>query len=151
MPCRSEALLTTMLWPITFTSIWPVCFSVMLNSLHDAGTTMEPTSNCMRSLPSIVVAQSATTAAGLPSAAGAGAGVVASAGVGAAGSGAGAALSGAVASGADAASAVASEARSPQADRARAQHAASRVVLKCIGGSPGKIGANDPPWGRRAA
>src|SRR5690554_4499732 len=119
------------------TGSWPVCLRLIVNSLHDAGTVIEPTSNCMASLPSMVVLQLLTTASGLPPAAAvsapaaggvlaSGAGVAAGAGISAAGAagsvtGAGvvAGASGAAEGGAD---------WSPQAASASA-HAKPRPVV----------------------
>src|SRR5690606_20154699 len=95
-PARSEAWEITTLWPIAATGSLPTCLRLMVNSLQEAGTVIEPTSNCIASLPSMVVLQLLTTASGLPSAGAApasaagavlasGAGVVAGAGVWAAG------------------------------------------------------------------
>src|SRR5690606_12885116 len=66
MPERSEAADTTTLWPMVFTGRVPVCLRVMVNSLHEDGTVIEPTLNCIASLPSMVVLQFSTVASGLP-------------------------------------------------------------------------------------
>src|SRR5699024_7567393 len=42
---------------------WPTCSRLMVKSLHEAGTVIESTLNCIASLPSMVVLQSSTTAA----------------------------------------------------------------------------------------
>src|SRR5690606_953157 len=70
MPERSEASAMTTLWPIVFTGSAPVCLRVMVNSLHADGTVIEPTLNCIASLPSMVVLQFCTVASGLPPAPG---------------------------------------------------------------------------------
>src|SRR6476661_5241729 len=64
-PCMSDSLLITTSWPIAATGIVPACLRLTVNLAHDAGTVIEPTLNCIASLPSMVVAQSLTTAAGL--------------------------------------------------------------------------------------
>src|SRR6476659_5863789 len=81
-PCASDALAITTLWPMAVAAIVPVCLRVMVNFLHEAGTVIEPTLYCIASVPSIVVAQSLTVAAGFspPVAAAAGAAVDVAAG-----------------------------------------------------------------------
>src|SRR5690242_539170 len=62
----SDCLVITTSWPIDATGSLPVCFSVILKSVHDEGTTIEPTLYCIASLASISVLQLLTVAAGLP-------------------------------------------------------------------------------------
>src|SRR5690606_19561441 len=85
--CMSASAVTTTLWPMAATGILPVWLSVILNSVHEAGMVIEPTLYCIASLPSITVAQSVTTAAGLPLAAAGAADSVAAGSVAGAGSG----------------------------------------------------------------
>src|SRR5690606_17269776 len=62
MAARSEASEITTLWPIAATGSWPVWRRVMVNSVHEEGTVIEPTLWRIASSPSIVVAQLLTTA-----------------------------------------------------------------------------------------
>ena len=97
--------------PIAATGSLPVCFRVILKSVHEAGTTIDEMLYCIASVPSNSVEQSVTCAVGLPFAAAAGvagagdaAGVIAcieSCGAASVGAGAGVAAVGA-ASGASA-------------------------------------------------
>src|SRR5512138_75630 len=165
IPARSEASETTTLWPIAATGSLPVCLRLMVNLLHDDGTVMEPTSNCMASSPSIVVLQLLTTAAGLASPVA----VVASAG-GTAESGpvapvagvAGVVASDVAAGGAAEAGACAGSAaggacwsaaggeRSPQAASASAQAIPRVVIFAFIRRSPGDWPDDFPAANHRA-
>jgi hypothetical protein len=113
------------LWPIAATGIVPVCFKVMVKLVHEAGTVMEPTLNCIASLPSISVLQSLTTAAGLSLAAG---GVAAGVATGAVSIGGGVSVAGA---GAGVVAVSDGGCWPPQAARPIRQAAVSRAVREC--------------------
>src|SRR4249919_3381415 len=133
--CWSAVLAITTLWPIAATGILPACFRLMVKLPHEAGTAMEPTLYCIASLPSIVVAQLVTTAAGLLSVAGAGVAASVAAGGVSAGVGVGASVvAGGVSAGAGSgvvAGGVAVSAAGggdlPQADKASTQAMVSRT------------------------
>src|SRR6478672_3983918 len=144
-PAMSEAFAITTLWPMAVMAIVPLCLRLMVNLLHDAGTVIEPTSYCIASVPSMVVAQSLTTAAGFSVAMAAGAAVVAADGIVVvagdgiavvAGAGMAVVVAGAgMAAVVGAAGLAVSSAGScfPQAASASAQAAVTRVILRVMG------------------
>src|SRR6476661_6753681 len=144
-PAMSEAFAITTLWPMAVMAIVPLCLRLMVNLLHDAGTAIEPTLYCIASVPSMVVAQSLTTAAGFSVAMAPGAAVVAADGIAVVAAGAGAAAV------AGAAGLAVSSAGSclPQAARDSTQAAARRVILKVMGKGSFGGGADDSPCNPR--
>ncbi|GAA0253133.1 hypothetical protein GCM10009126_18000 [Rhodanobacter caeni] len=124
--------------PIAATGSLPVCFKVILKSVHEAGTTIDEMLYCMASVPSNSVEQFVTWAVGLPFAAtfvsaAAAAGVVgACAGGIACIESCGVAAVGAVAGDAGAASGVVVGDLSLHADKANTQAAASTPSLILI-------------------
>src|SRR4249919_1517208 len=133
--CWSAVLAITTLWPIAATGILPACFRLMVKLPHEAGTAMEPTLYCIASLPSIVVPQLATTAAGLLSVVAAGVGASVAAGGVSAGVGVGAVVAGGVSAGAGSGVVAGAVAVSlagggdlPQADKASTQAMVSWTV-----------------------
>src|SRR4249919_1191998 len=133
--CWSAVLAITTLWPIAATGILPACFRLMVKLPHEAGTAMEPTLYCIASLPSIVVPQLATTAAGLLSVVAAGMGASVAAG-GVSAVGVGAVVAGGVSAGAGSGVVAGAVAVSlagggdlPQADKASAQAMVRRTGL----------------------
>src|SRR5690606_28700236 len=130
--------------------ILPGWLRVIVKSVHEAGTVMELTLNCIASLPSITVAQSLTTAALLSAAGAAGAEFSVAAGVvslaGAASAGIAGAIGVAGAAGAVGVAGACGGGFSPPADSRSAQAAVSRASFMFMGsllwGNRNMVGAD---------